>query len=289
MRILFTCLLISICLQNRAFSQRLSFGNETTGDPGQFYAETKQVNQFFHRFNSEESPRGKRYYEGDSLFRSNSLRRKYIPELFDKANTAISPDLKSGFISEVTYKRRSSFLEFHGGEWFAQATCTFQYRGLEQEAILFLKLEEERIGSKWVMHHVFFQPFHDKGRFPAVPRVSIPYFSGNQPKFLHPMSHELDFMNLRKAFADSRNIFQYVSRDGGTDHLRYFLSEARNGNMHFRTVEEVRFHFFQINGWYFELSKFTRGGYNRGWLISQLTRVTDTQKSLLEKYILRLM
>ncbi len=285
MKILFACLFICSLLPSELSGQRLSFGDEATGDPSSFYAETKQVNQFLRRFNCEESPRGDRYYEGDSLFRNNAVRRKYIAELFDNSNTAIAGSLKSGFVAEVTYDRRPSFLDFHGGNWFAQVDCRFLYRGVEEAATLYLKLEKDKVGSKWVLEHVYFAPYDAR----EIPLITMPYFSAYDQKFLHPMSHELDFMNLQKVFADTRNLFQYVARDGGTDLLRYFLSEARQGALRFETVEDVRFHFFQIDGWYFEVSKFNRSGYNRGWLISQLTRATDSQKKMLEKYIRRLM
>lgn len=285
MRILFACLCLCFVSLQGIYGQRLSFGDASTGDVSSFYAETKQVNQFLRRFNCEESPRGDRYYERDSLFRNNAVRRKYITELFDNSNTAISTSLKASFIAEVTYERRPSFLDFHGGNWFAQIDCRFLYRGVEETATLFMRLEEEKVGSKWVFQHVSFAPYQGKN----IPRVTMPYISSYDQKFMHPMSHELDFMNLQKTFADSRNVFQYVARDGGTDAMRYFLSEVRQGSLKFETVDDVRFHFFQIDGWYFEVSKFNRSGYNRGWLISQLTRATESQKTLLEKYILRLM
>jgi len=45
-------------------------------------AQTKQVNQFFRRFNCEESTEGKRFYPGDSLYRNPDLREKYLNILF---------------------------------------------------------------------------------------------------------------------------------------------------------------------------------------------------------------
>jgi hypothetical protein len=60
----------------------------------------------------------------------------------------------------------------------------------------------------------------------------------------------------------------------------------RKGNLKFKSVEEMKFHFFQINGWYFELSEFNRPGYNSGWLISSLVKVNnEAEKTLLKKHL----
>jgi hypothetical protein len=52
-------------LPTAVFCQNGSFSS-FTGDELVFYAQTKQVNQFFRRFNAEEDVKGKRTYSGDS-------------------------------------------------------------------------------------------------------------------------------------------------------------------------------------------------------------------------------
>lgn len=116
-----------------------------------------------------------------------------------------------------------------------------------------------------------------------------PYFKRDTTKvgkFLHPLSHELDFMNLRKAFNNKDSVSQFTVKRFVPDHLSVFLYEIKKGNLKFSTVEEVKFHFFQINGWYFELSEFNRPGYNTGWLISNLVKVNnEAEQNLLRKYL----
>ena len=51
---------------------------EYLGDESALYAETKQVNQFFRRFNCEEALDGKRFYPKDSLYHNLSLRKQYL-------------------------------------------------------------------------------------------------------------------------------------------------------------------------------------------------------------------
>ena len=58
-----------------------------TGDESELYAETKQVNQFFRRFNNEEDRLGERYYPGDSKYRDSEFRNVYLNMLFDLQNS----------------------------------------------------------------------------------------------------------------------------------------------------------------------------------------------------------
>jgi hypothetical protein len=104
-------------------------------------------------------------------------------------------------------------------------------------------------------------------------------------KFLHPMSHELDFMNFIRVFDDKRYIEDYTSKGFAPDYLSIFIYEFKQGLFEYQTVMDLKFHFFQIPGWYFTLEKFNRSGYNTGWLISRLTPITPDEKAVLMKYI----
>ena len=92
-------------------------------------------------------------------------------------------------------------------------------------------------------------------------------------------------MNLRKALDDGSKATQFAIKDYKPDHLTLFLYELKSGNLKFKTIQDVKFHFFQVDGWYFELSEFKRAGKNTGWLISDLIKVADKDKDLLRKYI----
>ncbi len=250
--------------------------NEYLGDESMLYAETKQMNQFFRRFNGEEDEQGKRYYPRDRMYRDPSLREKYLNMLFDSQNKKLSGQLKSEFVKDVNDKENPEFLDFHGGEWFAEVKAKFRYKGKEENAILFLKLERApNGGSKWIFTRIHFQPYT---KFFEIDTTS-------QRKFLHPLSHELDFMNLRKAFRDKDEVQEYTAREYHPDFLSIFLYDIKNSNISFVTVSEVKFHFFQIDGWYFQISRHNRKGYNTGWLISDLMKVTPNDKDLLTRYI----
>ncbi|MEM6806815.1 MAG: hypothetical protein AAF696_35770 [Bacteroidota bacterium] len=248
------------------------------GDETLLYAETKQVNQFFRRFNCEESIEGKRFYPEDRLYRNSQMRVKYLQAIFDKESQNISAELKSQFIKEIN-ETNPQYLDFHGGEWFAEVQTSFRYKGKKEPITLFLKLEEANIGSKWVFTHALFKPFQE------VFSEGGPDTGKNKPAFIHPLSHELDFMELIKVFRNTKNLEQYAKAGYSPDYLTLLLYEIKRGNLSFNTVNSVKFHFFQVEGWYFELMDFQRKGANRGWLISQLVQIPKGQKELLLQYI----
>src|SRR6478609_6005768 len=66
-------------------------------DESRLYAQSKQVNQFFRRFNGEEDEKGDRYYEGDKHFHSAKLRKKYLSILLDEENKGITRVIKKEF------------------------------------------------------------------------------------------------------------------------------------------------------------------------------------------------
>ena len=244
-------------------------GAPSSEDEIVFYASTKQVNQFFRRFNNEESLDGKRYYEGDSLYRNAVARNKILPLLFDNSNAFISEALKSEFLQTIQNSLNPKYLDFHGGQWIAEVQTIFYYQKREEIATIYLELQEERIGSKWVIDHISFPPF--EAQFYKDPNDST--------HFLHPMSHELEFMNLFKVFHDEKEHIQlYTDKNFNPDYLALFLMQVKSGAIVFKTVTNLKFHFFKIDNWYFELSQVIRSGYNTGWLITDLKKVENDKK-----------
>jgi len=247
------------------------------GDETVFYAQTKQVNQFFRRFNGEEDVSGTRLYAGNPGYRDPKARRRYLNILFDKESPLVNADQKTVFIEEVLNKKAPVFLDFHDKDWFSEVSATFNWKKQTVNVILYLRIELQNGGYKWVISNVFCDKFNT-------------YFSHlgdttNLKFFLHPMSHEVDFMNIHKALEDTKNIDYYLDRDYLPDHLALFVSELKEGNLNFVSVNNVKFHVFQVPNWYFEISFFNRNSYNSGWLISNLVRLSPgDKKDLLKHY-----
>jgi len=244
-------------------------------DEEKFITRTKQVNQFFHRFNGEEDVQGNRLYESDKDYRSLNLRKGYIRVLFDNQNTNIPNSLLKDFVSFVLDKKNPHYVDFHASDWLAQVDVEFLYNEQLEDGILYMKLEQERLGYKWAIDNVYFHPFEE-------------YFIEDttyRKKFLHPMSHEIEFMNLRKIFEDRDSLQQYFIKGYKPDQMSLFLYEAGRGFLKFKDVKDVKFHFFQIPGWYFELSYVNRSGYNSGWMITNLVKYKPEEEAMLRSFI----
>ncbi|WP_296619828.1 hypothetical protein [Marivirga sp.] len=249
-------------------------GDGSIRDESELYASTKQVNQFFRRFNGEEDQKGVRYYEGDKDFRETSLRKNYITLLFDRENQNIPSDQKKSFINDVTDKQNPQFLDFHKEGWFAEVNAVFSRNGQEENILLFFKIQEEGKGYEWVLDQVssaHYQQFFDKDE-------------SEEKAFLHPMSHELDFMNLHRSL-NKENAVDFTGDDFKADPLSIFLYEMASEQIQFKTVRGSKFHFFQCEGWYFQIAEYNRKGYNSGWLISDLTPIKKEDIPQLKAFI----
>ena len=250
-----------------------------TGDETVFYAQTKQMNQFFLRFNAEEDIEGNRKYPGDAGYHEVKARKKYLNILFDNSNPLISSDAKFVFIEDVMNKRNPFYLDFHGNGWFAEVSATFMYKKEKADILLYLKLERQNNGYKWVLSNVYFDRF--ESWFTHVNDTA------NLTYFIHPMSHELDFMNLHKVFKEPENLDYYLEQNYTPDMLGLFVMEMKNENLKFVSVNNVKFHIFQVPNWYFEVSYFNRNDMNSGWLISNIVRVNEKEKSDLLRHYTR--
>ncbi|MBN3035390.1 MAG: hypothetical protein JW861_07365 [Bacteroidales bacterium] len=263
-----TCsLLLLFCFPIPAQNIHIS---DLDGDESMLYAQTKQVNQFFRRFNGEENQHGERYHTGDSLYRDIQLRLGYLPMLFDQQNPNIEKDDIKNFIAKLTDPVQTAFLDFHGQDWFAELPATFLTYRKRENLILFLCLEQERLGYKWSITNVYYERFlklYYKGEAEMVMKT-----------FLHPMSHELDFMNIRKVFQNPDYVEYYACKSFHPDFISLLTYEVKQGNMKFEGSGDPKFHFFQIPGWYFEVSFVNRPGYNTGWLITKLIRITEEER-----------
>ncbi len=234
----------------------------------QLQAATKQVNQFFRRFNGEEGPDGKRYYASDPMYRAHAVRLAYLPQLFDK-QSPISDSLKQAFIQRVTAGENEVFLSLHEGLFLAEVQTSFVLGGQPEPVTLYLKLQKEKVGSKWVISGAY-APYYQQ-------LFKEDTLSGSpEGPFLHPLSHELEFMNLRRAFEHPERMASYLAESYTVDHLSFLLLELKRGKAYFKTVTDVSFHSTQVPGWYFRLKQMHRAERNSGWLIQFLARV-DSQ------------
>ena len=267
-----TLLAVMLLLVGNTFAQTIG---DFKMDETELYAMTKQMGQFMRRFNYEEDQFGEKLNPKDPKYRSNEMRRKSLPILFDQQKYGTQTDLQRYFIEDVT-KGDSIYMTFLGGRWYSEVSCTFRYNGKLVNIMLILAVEKEGLGSKWVLTNVYFSDFNKL--FPNGEMAE------REKHFLHPMSHELDFMNIYKAFQNPEVIEYYASKEFQPDYLTLFFYEIKQGRMVFQHVDSVKFHVFQIKDWYFEVSWFNRSGLNSGWLMSNVIYMPEKEKTNIIKF-----
>ena len=244
-------------------------------DEANLYAMTKQMGQFIRRFNYEEDQFGYKINPKDPSYHNKTKRQQSLGILFDQETYGSQPDLQRFFIEDVTADD-STFMTFLGGRWYSEVSSTFKYRGKEVNLIMILGVEKEGLGSKWVLNNIYFSEFNK-----LFPTGEI---TEKEKHFLHPMSHELDFMNIYKIFKEPEVIEYYASKSFEPNYLTLFFYEIKKGNLIFQNVDSVKFHVFQIKDWYFEVSWFNRADSNAGWLISNLIYISEKEKKDLIKF-----
>ncbi len=244
-------------------------------DERALYTMTKQMSQFISRFNYEEDQYGKKISPDSPDYRNREKRKTTLPLLFDMENQRTNGSLRDFFIADLT-ERDTNYFEFLGGKWYSEVSATFKWKGESVDISMIFAIEKENLGSKWVLTNIYFPEFSK-----LFPKGDI---AEQQKHFLHPMSHELDFMNIYKVFKTPECIEYYASESYSTDYLTLFFYEIKNGNLVFEKVNSEKFHVFQIDNWYFEVSWFNRSGYNTGWLISNLIFLKDNEKEELLKF-----
>ena len=244
-------------------------------DEKAFYTMTKQMSQFMSRFNYEEDQYGKKIHPDSPDYRNRMKRKTVLPLLFDMENPRTNGSLRDFFISDLT-QADSNYFEFLGGKWYSEVSATFKMNGQSVDISMIFAIEQENLGSKWVLTNVFFSDFSK-----LFPKGDI---AEQQKHFLHPMSHELDFMNIHKVFKTPECIEYYASNTYSPDFLTLFFYEIKKGNLVFEKINSEKFHVFQIDNWYFEVSWFNREGLNTGWLISNLIFLKDNEKEELLKF-----
>ena len=266
-------LVLALCFM-AAPMQAQSLG-DVQFDEANLYAMTKQMGQFIRRFNYEEDQFGYKINPKDPSYRNKDKRQQSLAILFDQETYGNQPDLQRFFIEDVT-TTDSTFMTFLGGRWYSEVSATFKYKGKDANVIMILGVEQEGLGSKWVLNNIYFSEFNKL--FPNGEMAE------KEKHFLHPMSHELDFMNIYKIFKEPEVIEYYASKSFEPDYLTLFFYEIKRGNLIFQNVETVKFHVFQIKDWYFEVSWFNRSGSNAGWLISNLIYIPEKDKKDLIKF-----
>lgn len=274
-KLLIRALLLLVFLTQTSYAQTYTNLGDVQTDERAFYTMSKQMSQFMSRFNYEEDQYGNKIHPDSSDYRNRMKRKTVLPLLFDMENPRTNGSLRDFFIADLTEYDKNYF-EFLGGKWYSEVSATFKMNGEKVDISMIFTIEQENLGSKWVLTNVYFSDFSK-----LFPKGDM---AEQQKHFLHPMSHELDFMNIHKIFKTPECIEYYACESYSPDYLSIFFYEIKRGNLVFEKINSEKFHVFQIDNWYFEVSWFNREGLNTGWLISNLVFLKDDEKEELLKF-----
>lgn len=244
-----------------------------TGHEENFAFEVKQIDEFFERFNNEGTlikDYIRKNYDGLEVSREELLK-----SLFDLKTARLHKEDVARFIRLVDDPQSPVNLSFYDEDWYARVKCSVVYEEKERELLLLLRVQHEPNGaSKWVVHQVY-------ADFLNTP-------NGNNPNAsLNPVSHATDFMGLYRAFEDPENLKAYLTSGFQDDLLSKFAIEMQNNRISFQQVDNVSYHFFQVDGWIFTVENFRRPEKNSGWLISRLMQADAKEKEKFKQHLLK--
>lgn len=233
----------------------------------QYLTKVKMVDEFFARFNGEETRK--------DLGPEYSDRESGVLLLFDIAKFKSKND--SGFIAAKEFAHctvsSGTKLNFEDKNWFAKIKC---HGKLAQKKVTFnmVLCVEERDSAmyRW-----------------AISDVEGDIFNNSRDKehkelFIMPNDNEQFFMSIRKTTTESyKFIDDYVRHSYHADALSTFLALVRSNQLKIDAVTDVEFYFLQVPDYVFTIKYFERENKNAGWLIDSCYKILKKDKDQIVK------
>lgn len=235
----------------------------------------KQYDDFISRFNFKMTPEGKEIADTAHVYLENVeglpkiVRRDGLNMLIDVNLWKQKPELCKKFIDQVVHSQ-PFMLDFYQENWYAYRPVILKYEGKEQPVRLTMQIEVyPEVGSKWVICGV------DAPFLPNTVRKM------NRDRLIPPDSNGNGFIALHSAFKDPTHFSEYLSKDFGTHALSRFAALGAQGKMEYVRAEgQHEYHLLQIPNWAVVVHYFNREEDNRGWLISELQELSNSEKEL---------
>jgi hypothetical protein len=174
------------------------------------------------------------------------------------------------FISDVIKKKKPVYLNFYGGNWFAELICKFKYHSSSIEIPVIMKIEvTPNKGSKWMIVAV------GSSSLKSSMAVTEMAQSKTKTKFISPTSHGTNFVSLKRAFDDKENLSSYFDASYfKRSYMPGFYDAILHQEIEFQDVAKIKYHFLVADKWIFSVDYFNRESLNSGWLINRLQKVS---------------
>lgn len=104
---------------------------------------------------------------------------------------------------------------------------------------------------------------------------------------ISPVEHELHFMTIDELFThdNCQHIMAYRGSGVRIDELSVLLTLAMTDKIRIRQVDDVTLHCMDIPGYVFTINELGRRGDNCGWLITNLKKMNDNDKTIYLKQL----
>ncbi|MDP4265620.1 MAG: hypothetical protein Q8941_24080 [Bacteroidota bacterium] len=257
----------SIC-QQRLFSQ--VYSNNGDAKEKHFIYEVKEIDEFFERFNDDPASFIRSVYKARHV-KFNINRQQLIRSLFNYENMSWDSVMMNTFISEVTKKKKPIYLDFYGGNWYAELTCKFKYNSSSIVIPIIMKIEmTQNKGSKWMIVAVGSSTLKSKIVVTEMAQSKM------KTKIISPTSYGTNFVSLKRAFEDKENLSGYFETFYlKRSHMLEFYNAILNHEIEFLDVTKIKYHFLVADKWIFTVENFPREALNSGWLINHIERVSS--------------
>lgn len=228
----------------------------------QYSAKVKMIDEFFARFNGEETRK--------DLGPEYSDRESGVLLLFDIAKFKSKND--SGFIAAKDFAHfavsSGAKLNFEDKNWFAKIKC---HGKLAQKKVAFNMIlcveERDTAMYRWVISDVEGDIFNNS-------RDKV-----HKELFIMPNDNEQFFMSVRKTTTEAyKFIDDYVKKGYKVDALSTFLTLVRSNQLKIDAVTDVEFTFLQVPDYSFTVRYFERQNNNAGWLIDSICTCDESKK-----------
>lgn len=224
----------------------------------------KQLDEFIGLFNNDDNL----WANKQTNYDLPTERRGRLAFLLNHADSTLYNTTTEEFINYTCRESNNSMLNFTDDNWYAKLICSVKYENKTQDISLVLKVEgNNEDGYRWIIRGV------------DAPFIDMPLMKYDTVKFIGPINHELDFIDLFKVFEDHENISQYANKDFEFDGLSIFFFLIKTEKLQYKKVKSIQYQFLQIKDWIFTVENFNRMWSNSGWLISSVLKISDTEKT----------
>lgn len=231
-----------------------------------YHGRVKLVSEFMQRFNGEE----KNPYIDPS---SAEIDKINLCQLFDieyilKNRQAVEPKAFQ-FIDSVL--NNNVKLHYRDADWFAKVKCIGSFKGKEVTFAMYLTVEPRgKDMYKWVVADVEGKIFD-----------LSPSRDSNKIMLL-PNEHESNFMWLNSITSEKDDyITLYSTNSLHHDQLTVFNTLVYYGYLNIDYVSDIEYTFLQVPGFTFTIKEYERESTNSGWLISEWSEISSSDKETL--------